>query len=192
MGRKRRMNNRAHKLSTYRFRKQEKILFDTNVWVYLFPAPSASNRRQTRFYSSALQRMLATPVSLMLDALVLSEYVNTYCRIEWGALYQLKYPKFKDFRQSPEFPRVAKAVTANAHAILKLTTRVDHPFEIVNVDHVLRDLATGRIDFNDGLLVETCRNNGWKLVTHDSDFTSGGIQILTHNRQLLAACQAKR
>ena len=39
-----------------------------------------------------------------------------------------------------------------------------------------------------GELAETCRHNGWKLVTNDSDFTSGGIEILTTNSKLLADC----
>ena len=44
------------------------------------------------------------------------------------------------------------------------------------------------LDFNDGLLAETCRHHGWKLVTNDSDFTTGGIEVLTSHPALLRAC----
>ena len=38
-------------------------------------------------------------------------------------------------------------------------------------------------------LTETCRRNGWKLVTNDADFTTGGIEVLTTNPMLLRACR---
>ena len=38
---KRMMKNKAYDLSTYSFRKGEPLLFDTNVWIYLFPVPAA-------------------------------------------------------------------------------------------------------------------------------------------------------
>ena len=43
-------------------------------------------------------------------------------------------------------------------------------------------------DFNDGILLENCRLNNWKMLTNDSDMTLGGIEILTANRRLLDAC----
>jgi hypothetical protein len=38
------------------------------------------------------------------------------------------------------------------------------------------------------MLVETCRLRGWKLLTNDADMTLGGIELLTSNPKLLAAC----
>ena len=52
------MKNKAHDLSTYPFRKGELLLFDTNVWIYLFPVPAARAYRYAVKYSSALKLML--------------------------------------------------------------------------------------------------------------------------------------
>ena len=71
--------------------------------------------------------------------------------------------------------------------MLQLAKRHDYPFAKINVNGVLADFEAGSFDFNDGLLVETCRHNGWKLVTHDADFTSGGIEVLTKNQRLIVA-----
>ena len=34
------MKNKAHDLANYAFQKDEPLLLDTNVWLYLYPAPS--------------------------------------------------------------------------------------------------------------------------------------------------------
>jgi len=122
---------------------------------------------------------------LVVDAIVLSEYLNSYCRIEWRASHKAKHPQFKAFRNSSDFFGVGKTAAAYAHQILKHSNRCDHPFTQTNVAQVLTDFETGTNDFNDGLLAEAYRNHGWKLVTNDSDFTSGGIEVLTTNPKLL-------
>jgi predicted nucleic acid-binding protein len=83
---------------------------------------------------------------------------------------------------------VGQGAATFARAMLKLCTRYDHPFAAADVAQVLVDFEAGTNDFNDGLLGETCRHNGWKLVTNDSDFTTGGIEILTSHPILLKAC----
>lgn len=187
--------NKAHDLSGYRFRKEEIVLIDTNVWLYLNPPPSkttrplSNNTRRAPFiYSRGLKAMLSRKVRLVMDALVLGEYLNAYCRIEWSAIHQAKYPKFKDFRKSADFSVVGKGAATFARSMLNLCTRCDYPFSAIDITQILTDFEIGSKDVNDGLLTETCRHNNWKLVTHDSDFTLGGIEILTGNRKLLKAC----
>lgn len=182
------MRNKARRLSSYTFTPGEHLLLDANIWLFLFPAPSDKLPGYAANYSSSFKLMLQTKVDLILDALILSEYLNRYCRIEWKALHKAVYPEFKDFRRSPEFTAVGKGAALYARGILKLCTRQDHPFTAANLDQVLTDFETSACDFNDGLLVETCRNHDWKLVTNDRDFVNGGIEILTNNPMLLKAC----
>ena len=141
-----------------------------------------------RIYSNALHEMRKNNVRLKLDALVFSEYLNRYCRIEWNALYKDTYSNFKDFRKSEQFPSVGNGAVTYARSILRLTERGSQPFEAFDVEHVLTEFEWGEADVIDGLLTESCRCNGWKLVTHDADFTWGGIEILTLNKRLVAAC----
>lgn len=175
------MRNKARDLSTYAFSKGESLLLDANVWLFLFPAPSDRLPGFAARYSAALKRMLTQGTLLALDALVLSEYLNRYCRIEWKALHATAHPDFKKFRQSSDFSSVGQGAAVFARKILGLCSRHDHPFAGCNVVQVLNDFETEAQDLDDGLLVETCRHHGWKLVTNDGDFTNGGIEVLTTN-----------
>ncbi len=181
------MKNKAHDLATYGFAKDEALLLDTNIWLYLYPAPSDPNTAPAA-YSAALKQMLTTGVHLVLDAITISEYLSGYWRLEYKGAYQKKYGKLKEFRKSPDFAAVGAAASFFAHQILKLCSRHDYPFASINVDQVLKDFESGAMDINDGLLVESCRHNGWKFVTHDNDCTEGGIEVLTANPKLIAAC----
>ena len=186
------MKNKAHDLAAYSFNCGERLLLDANVWLYLYPPPSEGKSGFTRQYSKALKSMRSAGTLLIMDGIVLSEYLNVYCRIEWRAWRaKAQHPRsksFKSFRKSAAFKRVSKGAASFVGSMLKLCVCYDHPFAKTKINQVLADFATGATDFNDGLLVETCRYNGWKLVTHDGDFTSGGIEVLTTNRKLLAAC----
>ena len=182
------MKNRALNLASYSFSEAETLLFDTNIWLYLFPAPSNRPPGYAHQYSSALKRIMQAKSHLALDAFVLSEYLNRYCRIEWKALHVTTYPDFKKFRQSSDCGPVSHNAAAFARKIIQLCSRYDHPFASCDVAQVLDEFESGRQDLNDGLLVETCRYHGWKLVTNDGDFTNGGIEVLTTNPKLLTAC----
>ncbi len=182
------MKNKAHHLANYAFSNADSLLLDANVWLFLFPAPSDKLPGFAMSYSSALKRMLDAGVQLALDAIILSEYLNRYCRIEWKALHQTKNPEFKAFRRTSDFDSVGQGASLYANRMLRLCSRHDHPFSTVDITQVLADFETGNHDFNDGLLVETCRHHGWKLVTNDGDFIHGGIDVLTSNPKLIAAC----
>lgn len=182
------MNNKVHDLTTYTFSKDEPLLLDANVWLYLFPPPSET-RTPPAGYSAALKPMLTVGVLLALDSIVLSEYLNVYCRLEFRGAHQKKYKNdFKAFRKSSDFGTVGANASFFAQKILKLCSRCDYPFANVDIAQVLTDFESGAMDANDGLLIGSCRHHAWKLVTHDRDCTRGGIEILTTNPDLIAAC----
>ena len=183
------MRNNAHDLTHYPFSNSDRLLLDTNVWLFLFPAPSDPAPGFAAKYSAGLKRMLSAGTHLAIDVLVLSEYLNRYCRIEWNAVHKTTHRDFKRFRQSADFAAVGQRAALFARGILKLCSRYDHPFETSNVSQVLADFEAGTNDLNDGLLIETCRRHGWKLVTDDKDCSKGGIDVLTGNPKLLAACR---
>jgi predicted nucleic acid-binding protein len=182
------MKNKAYDLSSYNFIKDEILLVDANIWLYLLPAPSDSNRSLTRQYSSAFKGILDNKVTIIINSLILSEYLNRYCRIEWAALHQATYPKFKEFRQSSDYTTVGQQAASFATRILKFCTKKDDSFTAANMTQILGDFESGMVDFNDGLIADSCCRYGWKLITHDGDFTEGGIDVLTTNQKLLANC----
>jgi len=182
--------NKAHRIDNYKFSDVDRLLFDANVWLYLLPAPSSSAHYATRLYSAAFKLMKEAGSNILINSMVLSEYLNRYCRIEWSALHRKTYPQFKDFRQSTAFASVGQNAAAYGKIILKNSTKVDDGFAGVDCLSMLGVFESGGADFNDAMISDLCSRNGWLLVTHDGDFTEGGINIVTGNNRLIAACSA--
>ena len=182
------MKNKAHPIDRYSFQKDEPFLLDANVWLYLYPAPSDKNTCPAAAYSKALKNLIDAKSLLAMDALVLSEYLNRYCRIEWNALFKTSYAEYKRFRKSSDFTSVGQGAATFARSILRICRNHDHPFSSADITQILSDFESGVNDFNDGLLTETCRHTGWKFITNDGDCTTGGIEVLTANNKLLTAC----
>jgi predicted nucleic acid-binding protein len=183
------MNNKAHDLAAYNFTKGEPLLLDTNVWLFLFQAPSDSYLTPAPGYSEAFKKILSAGAQLAIDPIIIGEYLSQYCLIEFRALFQNRpYSNFKKFRRSPDFAGVGPKAVFFAKEILRLCSRHDYPFTKIDVAEMLLRVESGAMDVNDGLLVESCRHHGWKLVTHDGDCTQGGIEVLTTNCDLISSC----
>ena len=74
---KKKMTNRVHNLASYQFTQSDKIFIDTNIWLYLFPAPSSPNDKKAEKYSLAFQKLKEARAKIITDPLILSEYINT-------------------------------------------------------------------------------------------------------------------
>lgn len=181
------MKNKIYNLESYSFSSGEQVLVDANIWIYLFPAPSDPNQRFGKQYSSAFSALIKSKAEPILDPMILSEYLNRYCRIEWEGNYKSKYPKFKDFRNSSDFSVVALSVKTYASEILDCCKIHSIPANEIDLVHALADFTNGDIDFNDAVLVDICKKRNLKLMTNDGDFQKGGIEILTINPRLLRA-----
>ncbi|MDS4057611.1 MAG: hypothetical protein RKP73_03440 [Candidatus Contendobacter sp.] len=182
------MKNKAHNATTYNFSIGEFILVDANIWLYLQPPAAQPVPPWAAAYSRVFSSLLKAKAQPVVDALVLSEYLNRYVRLEYDAFWKTIYAKFKDFRQSPDGIKVLCAVVAEITQILKTTAARDTPLANINLPAVLSAVQSGTIDFNDGMLIQNCHLNGWKLMTNDRDMTTGGIELLTTNSTLLKSC----
>ena len=182
------MKNKIHDLNIYAFSAEEKIVIDANIWLYLFPPPGNARQTFAIEYSKIFDKLMKAQAKPVLEPIILSEYLNRYCRIEWDGHYKKSYASFKEFRQSPDFPTIAGTAKTFAMKILKACTVDTLKIALADLEHVLAGFASGEIDFNDALLVEFCKKQGYKFLTNDSDFQSGGIEILTANPKLLRAC----
>ena len=183
------MKNKAFNLSKYMFSAREKILFDANIWLYLFPPPGNPQHPFAAVYSTHFARMLRDGAQPILDPLVLSEYLNRYCRIEWEGKYKKTHVGYKAFRDSSDFKTVGKSAASFARKISSMCARHSTSSEKLDIEKALNEFETGESDFNDALITDVCKINGFKLLTNDADFHSGGIEVLTTNSKLLSACQ---
>lgn len=179
------MTNNATFIQKYSFSPSDALLVDTNVWIYIY-APQKPNDWRTATYSSALKRMLSAGSNLIVALLVISEFINRYCRMQFHLTSQeTGLTDFKDFRESTFFHPVARAVTNLVRRILQHSTYDNTGLESTDINSLITDFETDYADFNDLVLAGLCKSNGWTLVTHDSDFKDAGLAILTANRRLI-------
>ncbi|WP_017524847.1 hypothetical protein [Pusillimonas noertemannii] len=181
--------NKAFNATSYVFKEDEHILNDANIWLYLQPPTAQPTPTWAAGYSSVFANLLKARAVPIIDAFVLSEYINRYLRLEYIAQWSAAYPKFKDFRQSAEGLGIAQHAVADVHTILRSACPRDTQLQHIDLARVLSQTASGQADFNDGVLVENCRLQGWKLLTHDADMTIGGINVLTNSQKLLRNCR---
>jgi predicted nucleic acid-binding protein len=181
------MPGTIRRLSTYRFRETDRLLFDANVWLFLYSPQYGPNDNRVRIYSAALKSMLAAHSSIFIDALVLSEFINTWARFAYNKLPASAKPKdFKAYRNSASFKPVAKAISDACRRILRHATRIDSEFSSLDMDAALNGYESGKMDFNDYILAKLCNKKGVVLVTHDADLKGLTLNILTENTRLLS------
>ena len=177
------MNHKATQVEQHNFTSKDKLFLDANIWLYLY-CPQGSKGYWVKTYSDVFDRILDAESQIYIDVLVVSEFINTFARQEWRLAKSDIYP-FKDFRNTPNFERIAQGIATAVKQIMKHCSRVESCFTILEMDNLITDYETGNFDFNDQVITEICKNNGFTLITNDSDFKTQEIPILTANSNLL-------
>ena len=180
------MRNKASDVAAHSFGPTDRLFFDTNVWLLLYaPQPPHASGR-VRAYSAAFKAVLAAGSTVLIDVLVISEFINRSARLH----YELagRPGDFKTFRNSGFFAGVAVDIAADMGAILGSAKPLDGDLNCADLPTLLTAFAAGGLDFNDQILTGICQRHGLAMVTDDGDFTEGGLQVLTANRRLLTAC----
>lgn len=180
--------NKAFDSSSYVFHAGEQILVDANVWLYLLPPATQPPPQYAEQYSEAMKKLIEAGARPIVELLVLSEYINRSLRLEYEAAWKHTYLSFKNFRRSKDFAAVAKPVIEDVKRILAMAEVEPTVLTKADLPWILAETERGTLDFNDGAIVETCRLRGMKLLTNDGDMKLGGIEVLTSNPRLLAAC----
>lgn len=180
------MNN-AVEIGTYAFKPEDELLLDANVWLAIY-GPQRPNSAKTRVYSEALKRMLLASCKIHLDVIIASEFVNRYARLMHSIERNrgVASDDFKQFRQSAEFKKVAEEISTVLRKIVGCCSRIESEFCTIDIEGIIATFAKGASDFNDQILTEICRLRRLVLVTHDRDFKSVGLSLLTANKELLS------
>ena len=169
------------------FKATDKLFLDANVWFYIYFAGVVGQRPEEAAYSAAWKAILAAQSKVYIDALVVSEILNTHARSAYRTqnCQDRNFKNFKAFRRSPEFKSVAQRAALGVQRIVSYCTPIESGFSSLPLDSLWDVYAQGNVDFNDQILVEICRANGYLFVTHDGDFADKGIPVLTANRRML-------
>lgn len=162
------------------FSNQDRLLLDTNVWLHIY-ADKTNPSPTTKIYTQAFQNMLNAKSLLFIDAIIFSEFISNYVRLN----NLKKAKKFKEFRDSKEFSEIAKKVAVVSRDILQHCQRIDNNFLTLDVDKLLTAFEQSHSDIKDQLILEVCKNNHLILVTDDGDFKNSNFKILTANQNLL-------
>lgn len=179
--------NRVYQIENYKFSQTDAVLFDANVWLYIYGPNGDIYPRYRTIYTLALRRIRSVGGQIFLDGFVLSEFVNAYARFVYNEWPLATRPKsFKSFRNSYDFKPIAEEIATKSRRLVKKCQQTGSGFESINLQPILSKYATGNADFNDMILAEICKTKGLKLVTHDSDFKGEDLTILTANHKLLS------
>lgn len=175
------------------FDSSQPVFFDANVWLSLYAPPSGGNDPWAKLYSAVFNRIVDHKTPVLLDATVLSEYINRYCRIEFQAYEDYAHPNskrtFKEFRSQDfaTYKPIAVDAASRVREMFEIPTikRINGDFARMDVSAMLAEFAQGESDWNDQQIVDLCQRNKCSLLTNDADFKDAGINILTCNNKLL-------
>lgn len=163
------------------------VLFDANIWLYIYGPQGDSSPWLKATYTLALRRIRSVRGRILLDGFILSEFINAYARFFYNKLSpDTKPPEFKFYRHSQDFKPIAEQIAIKTRRMLSKSERIESGFATVDLEPILNDYQSGGVDFNDRILAELCRANNLKIVTHDADFKGHNLVILTANPNLLS------
>jgi len=166
---------------SYSFDSSTSYFLDTNIWLLVF-GPSAPGDRRARVYSDAVKRLRASGAKTFIDAIVVSEFANAWARF---AFDRARAAKFKTFRNSGAFKPVAQDIAVSLRSMLLFATPIGTAFANIDLGSLVANFEGGDSDFNDLLIVETCRSKSFVLVTDDADMKDCDVPIVTANQALL-------
>jgi predicted nucleic acid-binding protein len=180
------VNSQIVPIEKHRFTSGDKFLFDTNIWMFINGPMSNAKDPKVIAYSNALKEVLSNQGTIFIDALILSEFVNRYARLEHSKSSSHHNSRFKEFRQSDEFKKVASDIRNACGQILKNTKVTDTDLSNSDIVKILDTFEKEPCDLNDQILLDICKRRGYILVTHDIDSSENSVAVLTANRKMIS------
>jgi len=178
-------------ISSYVPREGDKFFFDANIWIYLYCPIGNHKRNVIKKYDSFLKKALRAKSSIFISSLVLSEFFNSWIRLEFNILKESDSDKYVDFKKdfrgtTPYKQSVFTIKTTVTKQIMKIAKRTDDEFEHISLDELFKGIEGS--DFNDNYYLTMADSKSFKIVTNDYDFATSrktSVAILTANYRLL-------
>lgn len=139
------MSKQVYRIESYTFSETDAVLFDANIWLYLYSPQGRLYPRIRAAYQSALRQIRSVKGQIFIDALVLSEFINAYARFVYSELPAAGKPaNFKSFRQTADFKPVAEQIAKYSRRILEKCERTESGFESADMGAILSEYAGAR------------------------------------------------
>lgn len=174
-------------VTSYKPKSGDNLFFDNNIWMFLFcPLHNYEKNKQSK-YSDLFKSVLSVNASIWINSLILSEFCNSWLRIEYNKWKLLPANKGcndykRHFISSTKYQETISEIKDIIPAILKNSQRGSDNFNAVNIETILSEL--NNCDFNDSYYLDLARINNWKIVTDDSDLITSKackVDIITAN-----------
>ena len=169
---------------------KDKFFFDANIWLYLFCPIGDYKKNVIAKYDEFLKKIIESKSSIFISSLILSEIFNRWLRLEYNILKEKEPSKYhdykRDYRGTEIYDKQVKYIkmVVEKH-IMRVSKRIDDKFSSISLDNLFENIEN--YDFNDNYFLIIANLEGFKIVTHDSDFVSQKISvpILTANKKAL-------
>lgn len=171
----------------YQFSAEDRLFFDTNIWVSLFNCRSDPDKQENsthvKIYNGAFARVQKANSQVFTHPFVVSEFINRMVRDEHNFQVDLNAVdrNFKVWRRTAEYLNYAAIVAASTRQFLDICQLAEHAFDKATLEKCLLAWEEDSRDLNDEFLREICESHDLKLVTHDGDFAHCELEILTAN-----------
>ena len=173
-------------ITRHAYSSEDKLVFDANICMSLF-GPWCFKEPGYSQYSSALGQLRRNNIRVIINTIIISEFINAFSHKIWNNFPdKSKYPRFKDFRDSPDFREVSEEIGLWIDEFLDMVSCHRSDFDDDKAKEYLDKYQSGTLDFNDIVISDFCRSNSMVLVTHDFDFNNcSDLTVLTANNKLL-------
>ncbi|MGB3590333.1 MAG: PIN domain-containing protein [Nonlabens sp.] len=174
------------KIDDFIVRQQNRLIFDTNVWLLLFNPIGNFERKHQDKYSKLLSSVLSRNASIYIPAVILSEFANVVLRHEfslWKDRNQNQRLSYKrDFMPTQDYRNQHNLVINLLDRIMKLDVveKISDGFNTVSLDDI--NSYFDSVDYNDAIIADIAERNSLKVVTNDSDFFK-----LSHRLDVISA-----
>lgn len=171
-------------LNNYCPSENDKVFIDNNIWLFLFCPIGNHKKNIVNAYNNIFLKMVKSKCTIYTSSLILSEFFNTYSRIDFDICKKNNpdlYKNYKrDFRNSEYYTSLSEDICEIINnKILRYSKRLDDNFHSISIDNIL--IGEKNFDFNDKYFAKLCEDKDIKILTNDKDFLSfnNDIQIIT-------------
>lgn len=173
--------------------QKKKYLFDSNLWLLILKPNFNLNSKQLKYldFFEKFKNSIHKPKIIVL-AIILSEVINRYLRDVSMKRYARKHKEeitqdyFKTKYRLTDDYRIEYELLCDEiksfHNYCELTS--DEFGSTIKFKDLLKSPPKG-LDFNDNIICQIAKKNGYTIVTEDSDFYLEDVEILTLNQTLL-------